>query len=94
MGYVQVLTREGDETIIEWDPADDQSVGKAHEQWDKLKKEGYEFFEVADAKGKHIKRFNKGLGRVIAAPGVKKAEDKVADARPAAMGGGPVAQRC
>lgn len=88
MGMMNVLTPAGD-IVVEWDADDPESVKKAKDEWDRLKADGYEFFESAEAKGKRIKRFSKKLGRVIAAPGVKSAEDKKAGTRTKAMAGGP-----
>lgn len=88
MGTISVLTNKGDETI-EWDPAKPKSVEKAKKEYDKLKKDGYEFYEVAESKGKRVTRFNKKLGKVIAAPGIKSAADKKAGTRPKAQAGGP-----
>lgn len=86
MGEIAILNQKGDE-LVEWDPADEESTKKANEQFDKLQKEGYEFFEVENAKGKKVKKFKKGLGKVIASPAAKKAKGKKA------MGGGPVHAR-
>lgn len=88
MGTMRVLTQAGD-VGVEWDPADKESVKQAKDEFARLKKEGYEFFEVAETKGKRVTRFNKNLGKVIASPGVQSAQDKTTGARPAAMGGGP-----
>lgn len=88
MGKMNVMGPEGD-IIVEWDAADPDSVAKAKAEWDRLKKDGYEFFEPVESKGKRVKRFSKHLGRVIAAPGTKKAADKKAGTRRKAMAGGP-----
>jgi len=88
MGQMNILTQKGD-IVIEWDADNAESVKKAKAEWKKLKADGYEFFEPVEAKGKRVKRFDKGLGRVIAAPGVKKPADKKKGTRPRAMGGGP-----
>jgi hypothetical protein len=88
MGVMNIICAAGDE-IVEWDPNDDASVLKAKEEWDRLKAEGFEFFEPVEGKGKRVTRFSKNLGRVIAAPGVKKPTDKTQGTRPKAMAGGP-----
>lgn len=82
MGEIAVLNQSGDEKI-EWNPADEESTSKAKQKFDDLKAKGYEFFEVADAKGKQIKKFSKKLGKVIASPAAKTSKGA------AAMGGGP-----
>lgn len=86
MGEIAVLNQKGDEKI-EWDPSDEEATKKANEKFDKLKAEGYEFFEVEDSKGKKIKKFKAGLGKVIASPAAKKDKGKKA------MSGGPVHAR-
>lgn len=88
MGVMNVISSAGD-TIIEWDPNDDESVVRAKDEWDRLKKEGYEFFQPVESKGKRLTRFSKDLTRVIAAPGIKKPSDTKAGKRPKAMSGGP-----
>lgn len=88
MGEMRVLTERGDERV-EWDPADAASVKKAKAEFARLKKDGYLFYEVKETPGKQIERFDKKLGRLIAAPGARSAADKKADARPRAMAGGP-----
>lgn len=88
MGVMQVICAAGDE-VIEWDPNDNESVQRAKAEWDRLKKEGFEFYEPVQSKGKRLTRFSKGLGHLIAAPGIKKPADKKAGTRPKAMAGGP-----
>lgn len=88
MGQLVVLNASGDETL-EWDPADKDSVKKAKAEYDRLKKDGFEFFTVEQTKGKKITRFDKKLGRVIAAPGGRTESNKRTGARPRAMSGGP-----
>lgn len=91
MGEMKVMTQAGDITVS-WDPDDADSVEKAKAEWDRLKKDGYEFYEVTESKGKRLKSFSKNKGKVIAAPGVKKAADKKAGTRRKANAGGPNAQ--
>lgn len=86
MGQMRVLSQKGD-INIEWDGDDPESVKKANEEFKKLKADGYEFFKVE--KGERVERFNKKLGKLIASPGVKTAEDKKTGKRGKAMGGGP-----
>lgn len=88
MGVMNVLTQAGD-IVVEWNPEDKESVKKAKAEWDRLKGDGYEFYEPAETKGKRVKTFSAKRGRVIAAPGVRKPADKKASTRPKAMGGGP-----
>lgn len=88
MGVIRILNEHGDETL-EWDPADDSAVKEAHKKFKALKKDGYEFYEVKHAKGKRIDKFNKKLGKVIAAPGARSTADKATGARPRASSGGP-----
>lgn len=91
MGEIRVLNRQGD-VKVEWDPADADSVTKAKKEFEQLKKDGYEFFEVSEAKGKRVERFSKKHGKLIAAPGVKTATDKKTGSRPRAQAGGPNTQ--
>lgn len=88
MGEMRVLSRDGD-IRVEWDPKDTDSVTKAHEEWKRLKDDGYEFFEVTETKGKRVTRFDKKIGKVIAAPGVKTKAERGTAAKPRAMSGGP-----
>jgi predicted HAD superfamily phosphohydrolase YqeG len=87
MSEMLVLDQSGD-TKIEWDPSDRESTQKAKEEFAKLKKDGYEFFEVAETKGKRVTRFSKKLGKVIAAPAPAKTEAQRKGGR--AMAGGPL----
>jgi len=89
MGSIVALTNRGDEPIIEWNPEDPAEVKKAKAEWDRLKKEGFEFFEPQTTKGKRVTRFDKTLGRVIASPGVQSKADKKDGRRGKAMAGGP-----
>lgn len=91
MGKLVVLNEKGDITV-EWDADDAESVKKAKDEFARLKKDGYEFFEAVETKGKRVTRFSKNLGKVIASPGVKKPEDKKTGKRGKAMGGGPNAR--
>jgi hypothetical protein len=94
MGTMHVMGPEGDVEVT-WDPDDRESTDKAKAEYDRLKKEGYEFFEPVETKGKRITRWDKKLGKVIASPGVKKAADKATGKRAGAMSGGPnAAVRC
>jgi hypothetical protein len=88
MGQMNVLCNKGDK-IVEWDENDPESVKRAEKEWKKLKKDGYEFFEAVETKGKRVTRFNKKIGKLIAAPGVKKPADKKRGGRSKAMAGGP-----
>lgn len=90
MGEMRILNEKGD-IRVEWDPADAESTRKAKEEFDRLKTDGYAFYEVAGTRGKPMKAFRKGLGKVIAAPGARSAADKTRGTRPRAMAGGPVA---
>jgi hypothetical protein len=91
MGEMTVLNQSGDITI-QWDPDDAESVEKAKAEWDRLKADGYEFFEPVESKGKRLTKFDKKKAKVIAAPGVQTKQDKAAGTRGKAMAGGPVAQ--
>lgn len=90
MGEMRVLTEKGDERL-EWDPADAEQVKKAKAEFARLKKDGYRFYavETVEKAGKPVDRFDKRLGKIIAAPGARSAADKKAEARPRAMAGGP-----
>jgi hypothetical protein len=85
MGEMTVLNQSGDITI-QCDPDDAESVE------DRLKADGYEFFEPVESKGKRLTKFDKKKAKVIAAPGVQTKQDKAAGTRGKAMAGGPVAQ--
>lgn len=91
MGVMKVMGPEGD-VSVEWDPEDPESVEKAKGEYDRLKKDGYEFYEVQEAKGKRVQRWSKKHGKLIAAPGVQKKADKATGTRARAMGGGPNAR--
>lgn len=88
MGEIRILTALGDEPLT-WDPDDKASVRAAYKRWEKLKKDGYEFFAVEETKGRKLTRFDKKLGRVIAAPGGRTKADKASGTRTRAMAGGP-----
>lgn len=87
MGVMKVMGTAGD-TEIAWDPEDKASVEKAKEEFDRLKKEGYEFFEVAQTKGKQVKRFSKKAGKLIAAPRAAKSQAEKQGGK--ALAGGPL----
>jgi len=88
VGEIIVLNEFGD-VRVEWDPADSASVERAKAEWKDLKKQGYEFYAVEETKGKRVQRFDRKLGRVIAAPGAKTKADREKGTRPRAMAGGP-----
>lgn len=88
MGAIIVLNELGD-VKVEWDPADRESTAKAKAEFDRLKKDGYLFYEVAEARGKPVTKFSKSAGKLLAAPGAQSASDKRSGARPNAMAGGP-----
>jgi hypothetical protein len=88
VGEIRVLTQQGDERL-EWDPADKESTAKAKAEFARLKKEGFLFYEVAEARGKPVEKFSAKLGKVIAAPGARSDADKTAGKRQSAMAGGP-----
>jgi hypothetical protein len=90
MGEMRVLTQAGDERL-EWDPADEKSTAAAKAEFAKRQEEGYLFYEVAEARGKAVTKFDPKAGKLIAAPGARSAADKKAGTRPRAMAGGPVA---
>lgn len=91
MGEIRVLNQQGDETLT-WDPDNAESVDRAKAEFDRLKGEGYEFFDVVQTKGRKVTKFNKKAGQLIAAPGGRKEADKRSGARPRAMSGGPTAR--
>lgn len=91
MGEIRVLNERGDESIA-WDPADKEQVASAKKDFARLKKEGYRFYRVEETKGKEVARFDKKLGRLIAAPGAQTEKDKAAGTRGRAMAGGPTAR--
>lgn len=94
MGEMRVLTSAGD-IVVEWDADDPASVAKAKAEWDRLKEDGYEFFKPVEAKGKRLTRWDAKAGRLIAAPGVQRKQDKPiaprarTETRKGAMAGGP-----
>lgn len=89
MGEITVLNKMGDEKL-EWDPNDKEAVKAAKKEFNRLKKEGYNFYEVEERAGKQVTSFSKNLGRLIAAPGARSTADKRSGARPLASAGGPV----
>jgi hypothetical protein len=91
MGELRIMGKAGD-TVIEWDPEDAEQSERAREEFKRLKDEGFEFYEVENARGKRVKRFSPKLGKVIAAPGTKTKADKKTGKRPKAMAGGPNAR--
>lgn len=88
MGEMRILGPEGD-IKLDWDPNDSESVDKAKTEFKRLKEDGYDFFAVEETKGKRVERFDKKIGKLIAAPGSKTKADKTAGTRPKAMAGGP-----
>lgn len=91
MGEIRVLNQHGDEKIT-WNPDDAEDVARAKAEFDRLKGDGYEFYEVVQTKGRKVTRFSKKAGTLIAAPGGRKEADKRSGARPRAMAGGPTAR--
>lgn len=89
MGIIRVLTSKGDEKI-EWDPADKKATDAARAEFKRLKGEGYNFYEVSEARGKPVTRFDAKAGKLLAAPGAKSTRDRETRSRPAAMAGGPL----
>lgn len=89
MGELRIMGLRGDEKL-EWDPSDEDQTKAAHERFKALRKNGFEAYEVADAKGKKIDRWNKNLGKVIMAPGARSPAQQKAGTRSKAMAGGPV----
>lgn len=89
MGELRILNASGDEQL-EWDPSDDKATKEAHERFKALRKEGYDAYEVVDAKSKKIERWDKKLGKVIMAPGARTSAQRKTGERPKAMAGGPV----
>lgn len=90
MGEIVILNEHGD-VKVEWDPDDAASVKQAKDEFDRLKKDGYLFYEVAETRGKQVKRFTKNAGKLLAAPGAQSTADKKAGTRQRASAGGPVA---
>lgn len=90
MGVMKVMGIAGDEEIT-WDPNDKESTEKAKAEFKRLKDEGYEFFEVAETRGKQVKRFSKKAGKLIAAPAAATSEKQKQGGR--ALAGGPLATR-
>jgi len=90
MGQMRVLDGTGD-SQIEWDPTDKASTEKAKEEFDRLKGEGYEFFEVSETKGKQVKRFSKKAGKLIAAPRAARTSKEKTGGK--ALAGGPLDSR-
>jgi hypothetical protein len=98
VGVLTILCSAGD-IAVEWDPSDSESVARAKSEWDRLKADGYEFYEPVETRGKKVAAFREGLGRVLAVPGVKRQEDRKPSVpgrkpgRKRAMAGGPNARR-
>lgn len=88
MGRMRVMSKAGDISVT-WDPEDEESVKKAKAEYDRLKKDGYEFFEAEKKKGKRVKRWSKGLGEIIAAPGVASKAARKSGQAGSRMSGGP-----
>lgn len=84
-----MLTQAGD-IKVEWDPADPDSVAKAREEFDRLKADGYNFYEAATTKSKQVTRFSKTAGTLLAAPGARREVDRKRGTRQRAMAGGPL----
>lgn len=93
MGELRVLNKTGD-IVVEWDPETPESIKNAEEEWKRLKREGYRFFEALPGeKGKAVKKFDAELGRILVVPGVKTTQDRKRGSRPKAMAGGPNERR-
>lgn len=91
MGEMRVLNDTGDVTVS-WDPDDAESVGKAEQEFARLKADGYAFYETVQTKGKAVEEFDPKIGSLIAAPGGRSATDKATGSRAKAMAGGPLAR--
>lgn len=93
MGTLYTLNDQGD-IAINWTPDDEESTKRAHDEFTRLKADGYELYAPGEEgqRGKRLQRFSKKLGVIIAAPGVKTEADKTQGTRRKAMGGGPVAE--
>lgn len=95
MGVMQVACNAGD-IVVTWDPDDAESTQRARDEWNRLKADGYEFYEPGEGarqgKGRRLTRWNAAVGRVLAMPGVKRAAERKDPAMPRsrAMAGGPV----
>lgn len=91
MGTISVLCNQGDISIV-WNQEDSESTKTANEEFNKLKADGYELYAPGEGgeRGKRLQRFDKKLGAIIAAPGVKKESERGTTKRPKAMAGGPV----
>lgn len=87
-----VLSRAGDETLA-WDPNNAEESKAAAAKFAELAEQGYEFYEVAETRGRRVTEFSPSFGRLIAAPGGRSKKDKKAGARPHAMSGGPMRSR-
>lgn len=94
MGVMRVLCKQGD-IRVEWDANDPESVANAKLEFERLKADGYEFFESPSRK--RVKGWSAKRGSVLAVPGVQhKADKPIAPRRSTtrrrgAMAGGPVA---
>jgi hypothetical protein len=93
VGRMNVMTEAGDITVT-WDPEDPVKVEQAKSEWDRLKKDGYEFFVPGEPKAKRVKRWDPSRAHVIAAPGVQSPAERKDPAHPRsrAMAGGPNAE--
>lgn len=69
MSEMRILDETGDSKQV-WDPDDEDSVEATRDMYNKLKKKGYQAFEVNDkgGKGKLMLEFNPKAGKIIMAP--------------------------
>lgn len=90
MGTMRVLDKSGD-IVVSWNPGDEDSTAQARGEFDRLQKDGYEFFNrpVGQKGRRRIKTFKQDAGEIIAAPGVATKKDKKEGTRAGAMRGGP-----
>lgn len=91
MGEMRILNQHGDERL-DWNPDDAKDVARAKGEFERLKGEGYHFYEVVDTKGRKVTKFSAKAGKLIAAPGGRKEADKSSGERSRAMAGGPTAR--
>lgn len=69
MGEMRIISGEGDTKML-WDPANEDEVAAAEEQFDRLIDKGFKAYRVKKdgEKGKKIKKFDEDAGKIILVP--------------------------
>lgn len=97
MGELRVMTQEGDIRLT-WDPDREASVAQTRQEFDRLRRDGYDIYRVT-AKGrkssKRVDTFDPVARELLAVPGVQSQVERTVgrkiggQVRPRAMAGGP-----